>query len=413
MGWNNRVSKSAWSSFAVLLSLTVACGPSDSEEGSGASQSALGMSAEAATAPRSTSAALADRIVVRLAVQSHDADLVLDLSAQNPYRCDWSGDIFVEREDAQRNVETVARLYQIAIPGGATWGVNLLVPQPAGPTVFLAKAYTRDGGDSEIYPPCLSAEPCVDSPESSVSLAQRTKVAVPAQVSRALSTSNLLPCPTTSPPIKSELDLVVHPDQIEVRVGWQNTTQEVWKGDLYVDMKAPDSAVTLLHRQIGASIDPGVGFSMVPVFVTRGPYVFSSRALRVDGAASAKWPYAGTTEITSVCNREVCELIQPEQERAQLTFTGPSWIYLNTDFFSESTTVSLAYGTSTFDITDRCRIAQYPGQPSTVEIQFDTMNLPIGPRTPARYTVSLHPMPVISPGTKTSDWLWVLTNGAE
>jgi hypothetical protein len=122
----------------------------------------------------------------------------------------------------------------------------------------------------------------------------------------------------------------------------------------------------------------------------------------------------GTTEIIAVCNTAMCERIAPEQRSARLTLTGQSVIDLESDFFSEYTTVSMAYGGSTFDITSLCKLSQYPaGGKYHTRITFDTMNLPIGPRTWAEYTISVHPMPGVPAGAKLIDSLWILTNGPE
>jgi len=89
-----------------------------------------------------------------------------------------------------------------------------------------------------------------------------------------------------------------------------------------------------------------------------------------------------TTEITGVCNREICELIETEQEIAEIVLTGRSSIHLVSDFFSEFTTVEMSYGDWTFDITEYCDVRQNIFGPlNQIEVHFNTFNLPIGPRT--------------------------------
>lgn len=130
--------------------------------------------------------------------------------------------------------------------------------------------------------------------------------------------------------------------------------------------------------------------------------------------ADAIGPALGTTEIVAVCNTTMCERIAPDQRSARLTLTGPSVIELESDFFSEYTTVTMAYGGSIFEITGLCKLSQSPaGGKYYTRITFDTMNLPIGPRTWAEYTIRVHPMPGVPAGAKLSDSLWILTNGPE
>ena len=204
---------------------------------------------------------------------------------------------------------------------------------------------------------------------------------------------------------------------IQVFGEWENVTREDWKGDLYVDMTDPDGQVSLLHRDLGVPMAAGIGFCTyqeIPRPSDPGRYLFQARALRRDGSAAASWSNPGTTEIFAVCNSELCELIEPERERARIVLTGRSYLHLESDFFSEHTTVTMAWGQREFDITRLCRIRQEPmGGRNHVEVAFDTMNLPIGPRTWARYDVQLHPMPVVPPGAKTNDAIWVLTNGPD
>ena len=121
-----------------------------------------------------------------------------------------------------------------------------------------------------------------------------------------------------------------------------------------------------------------------------------------------------TTEITGVCNRVMCELIEPEQEIAEIVLTGRSSIHLISDFFSEFTTVEMSYGDLTLDISEYCEIRQNIFGPlNHIDVHFNTFYLPIGPRTWAFYTIQLHPMPPAPTGAKTSDDIWIFTNGSE
>jgi hypothetical protein len=122
----------------------------------------------------------------------------------------------------------------------------------------------------------------------------------------------------------------------------------------------------------------------------------------------------GTTEITSVCNEVICELIEPEQTTADITLLGNSVIHLESDFFSDFTDVTLDYSAMTFDITDYCKIEQYwVGLKNHVEVSFSTFDLPVGESAWARYTVELHPMPPVPEGAKLSDSIWIATSGDE
>lgn len=119
-------------------------------------------------------------------------------------------------------------------------------------------------------------------------------------------------------------------------------------------------------------------------------------------------------EIIGVCNRVLCEYIEPEQEQATITFTGVSEIHLNTNYFSEYTEVKMFYDGREFDITAHCEIDQRPDPGPWgayhVVIGFDTFDLPIGPQTWARYTILLNAVP---PAPNFSDDIWILTNGPE
>jgi len=97
-----------------------------------------------------------------------------------------------------------------------------------------------------------------------------------------------------------------------------------------------------------------------------------------------------------------------DQKRGQTT------IHLISDFFSEFTTVEMSYGDWNFDITEYCEVRQNIFGPlNHIEVLFNTFNLPIGPRTWAFYTIQLNPMPPAPIDAKTSDDIWILTNGPE
>jgi hypothetical protein len=122
----------------------------------------------------------------------------------------------------------------------------------------------------------------------------------------------------------------------------------------------------------------------------------------------------GTTEVTAVCCGTFCEHIEPEQQEAHIILTGDSIICLISDFFSEVTNVEMYIDGYNFDITDLCQIVQYLGPgglKNYIEVRFDSMQLPVGPLTYACYTIKLHPLPPAPSGSKTSDVIWILTNG--
>jgi len=124
----------------------------------------------------------------------------------------------------------------------------------------------------------------------------------------------------------------------------------------------------------------------------------------------------GLTEINAVCNGEMCELIEPEQEQAYIVLKGRSSIHLQSDFFSEFTSVELCTdvteGPRCYDITEHCEISQrFVGSKNSLDIDFDTRRLPIGPNTWAHYTIQLHPLPTPSIDAKTADSILVLTHG--
>lgn len=119
-----------------------------------------------------------------------------------------------------------------------------------------------------------------------------------------------------------------------------------------------------------------------------------------------------TTEITAVCKGEMCELIEPEQTTASITLTGSSSIHLESDFFSDFTEVDFYSESWSGDITEFCDVNQVPEGPRNhIKVSFNTYDLPVGPSTWARYTIQLNPLPPPPPGAKTSDQIWVLTDG--
>ena len=371
-----------------------------------------------------------ERIEVDLHVRAEGHYIFLGVRFYNPYRCNWEGDLFVEREAPDGSVLHVARRYGVEIRGGASVEGTIVLRRPdaVGTHVFSARAFQWNGGDEERWVNCELRS--VDSAISSACPGPLDMVGgdlvtsddvLEAQIDdepRRVDSTELVPCvEATRPPIHSDLTLRTYPRHVDVMTEWQNRTREYWHGDLYIDVITPDHYVKVLRRDRALSIAPGVGFCTLdqPQHPSApGVYVVTSRAMRREGGADARWLNPGGTEVTSVCNGEVCELIRPEQRRANLTLTGRSVIHLESDFYSEFTRVELAYRGGRFDITDRCRIRQYAsGTKTHVEIHFDTMNLPIGPRTWGRYSVELHPMPVIAEGSKTRDRLWIFTNGPE
>jgi len=128
----------------------------------------------------------------------------------------------------------------------------------------------------------------------------------------------------------------------------------------------------------------------------------------------APFEVPSTTEITAVCKGEMCELIEPEQTAASITFTGSSSIHLESDFFSSFTQVDLYSESFSGDITGFCDVNQVPNGPrNSIDVSFNSYDLPIGPSTWARYTIQLNPLPPPPSAAKTSDQIWVLTDGPE
>jgi hypothetical protein len=362
----------------------------------------------------------ASRVDVSLSVVDSGSYLVLDVRISNPYRCDWRGDLYLETQVPPGAVTSVGRSYGLVVPGGGALGMSVRLARPTeiGTHVFFATAYRSDGEDKESFNNCsplgasCSSSPAAIGPmrgqEATASASASLVGAEPADCATAL-----LP----APPIRVDLTLNVQPQQVSAMSAWGNTTRLDWTGDLYVDMTSPSNEITLVRREIGTLIPAGIGFCTsddVRRPAAPGVYVVRARALHRDGGAKALWQNSGTTEIVAVCNSVMCERIAPDQSGASIALTGPSSIDVESDFFSEYTTVTLAYGGQSFDITDRCQLNQYPdGNKSHTHIAFDTMNLPIGPRTRAEYTIRVHPMPMVPPGAKLTDSLWILTNGPE
>lgn len=369
----------------------------------------------------------APRILVKIKVAAVGPYLRIGVRFSNPYRCHWRGDLYLEREAPSGEVSPIARRYDVLIRGGTSVGGWLLVRRPAEPGGhrFVARAYAAAGQDREGFSTCapavtdaaLAVDCAVEAADTEPYLAEdvvEDGLAVP-----AAAVDEADPCPTlvARPPIFVDLWLEHAPGLLRAYAAWENTTRRRWTGDLYVDLTDPWGDVTLLRRDLGVAMEPGIGFCTFDETARPtepGRYVVRARALRRDGSGAALWVRPGTTEITAVCNRELCELIEPDARAARLTLTGPSQLHLESDFFSEHTEVILAWGGARYDVTDRCRISQEPaGGRNHVTVAFDTFDLPIGPRTWGYYTVRLHPMPVVPPGAKTSDSLWILTNGGE
>jgi hypothetical protein len=379
-----------------------------------------------------------DPLVVNLKVRPIDnRSLALKVTVFNPYRCQWAGYLFLEREDASGSVSTIARGYHVAIPGGTRLVGTIIVsrPPPSETHLFVARAYRPDGEDQETFVSTdLDDHPSdeVPPPDENVDgfvLGDEVLHALFETVAVGSDTipEDQPPCfdiGADRGPVRVELDL--EPDEPTVKMlgRFKNVDRRPWRGDLYVDVTSPGGGVAITRRELGVKIAADGGLSTRDAFRLGQPglYRFAARALRRDGSARARWTDPGTTEINGVCNRELCELIRPNQTRAGLELTGRSVIHLESHFFSEFTRVTLAVnGGATdaaapreFDITDFCEIRQnWTGAVNRIEVHFNTFDLPIGPRTWARYTIELHPMPTVPPGAKLRDSLWVLTNGGE
>jgi len=379
-----------------------------------------------------------DRLAVRLEVRPIDnRSLALKVTVFNPYRCEWSGHLFLEREDASGSVSTIVRGYHVAIPGGTRLAGTIIVsrPPPSETHTFLARAYRPDGEDHETYvtadlddhpsdevpPPDENADGFVLGDE--VLHASFETVAVDGDTIP----EDQRPCfdiGTDRGPVRVELTLEPDEPIVKMHSRFRNVDRRPWGGDLYLDVTSPGGGVTITRRDLGVRMPPGGGLSTRGVFRLGQPgvYRFAARALRRDGSAEARWTDPGTTEINAVCNEVLCELIRPNQTRARVELKGRSEIHLESHFFSEFTRVTLSEnGAATdaaapreFDITDYCKIRQqWSGRINHIEVRFNTFDLPIGPRTWARYTIQLHPMPPVPQGSKLRDSLWVLTNGGE
>lgn len=364
-------------------------------------------------------AAQASRVAVSLSVDEFGNHLLFKVEVSNPFRCDWSGDLYLDWQPPAGAVRSAARFPGLVVAGGSSLGLSAAIVRPfeVGDHTFWATAYRSDGEDKATFENCTTVDASCPSSGASVSVQEP---GAPASLTKGLTGAELVDCASViapARPIRVDLTLDVQPRTVSALTAWGNMTDLDWTGDLLVEMTSPCGEVTYLHRGIGELIPAGIGFCTADT-VDRpalcGTYVVRARALHRDGEARAVWHNAGSTEIVAVCNQAMCELIAPEQSRARLTLTGPSVIEVESDFFSEHTSVSLAYGGSTFDITGQCKLDQYQvGRKHHTQIAFDTMNLPIGPRTLAEYTIRIHPMPVVPPGAKLSDSLWILTNGPE
>ncbi len=366
------------------------------------------------------------RIAVDLKVRPVGSYLTLYVSFYNPHRCHWFGHLFLERDDLSGAVRTLGRGYDVTIPAGDRLkGIVIVVrPPSAGPHLFVARAYHADGEDEEPYfsvddvgPPGGEASPAEGAAEFEVGDEVLDASFDLTEGNRPDRPGDEAPCDGEAGPIQVELSLTPDEPDIEVMGRFSSTARTPWRGDVYVDVVGPAGGVQVVRRDLGVLLRPGVGFSTwdrVPQPGPPGLYLFTARALRRDGSSQVRWFDPGTTEITAVCNRDLCELITPDQDRADIVLTGESEIVLESDFFSEFTTVRMAYETVEYDITDLCEISQFPAGPRNhVSVRFDSFELPIGPRTWARYTIELHPMPTVPEGAKLSDSIWVLTNGPE
>lgn len=378
-----------------------------------------------------------DRIDVKMEIVGHERELEIRLGFYNPYRCDWVGNLFLERESPDDGLHTLGRVYQVRIRGGGYLAGTLIIPKPegAGPHVFYARAYRRDGLDRERFlnlcaeDSVTAADACPEPvvPVEELLLADEVLEATLGPADDESDREPLLACAGDADrlagPIFTDLLLWPQPTMLEVVSLWRNELDSVWRGDLYVDITRPNGRIDILDRLLGVDLDSGERtwtHHLVDKPRQPGVHGFAARALARDGSAVARWMDPGTTEILAVCNAELCELIEPEQREARIVLTGPSSIHLVSDFFSEYTQVSMAYGGWEFDITDLCHITQVLDDSADsiygrnhIEVRFNTMDLPIGPRTWALYTIRLNPMPVVPPGAKTHDAIRILTNGPE
>ncbi len=374
-----------------------------------------------------------ERIETSLAVRTEGDRVFLSVRFHNPYRCPWRGDLFLEREGPDGRVFHVARRYGVAIRGGATVSGTVVLRQPdaVGTHVFSARAFQWDGGDKERWVNCrLSAVGAIGEVDSRacpwpVDLSRGELVTADEVLDAQIDDvpprgdgRDLLACSDADrPAIDTDLRLRTYPRHVDAITEWQNRTRQRWTGDLYLDVITPSHHVKILRRDRAVTLGPGVGFCTLDQHRrprVPGVYLVTARALQRDGGADARWVRPGATEITSVCSGDMCEVIRPDQRHARITLAGRSAIFLESDFFSEFTRVTLAYRGRRFDITDRVRIRQDgSGSRNHIAVHFDVNNLPIGPRTWGLYSIELHPMPPVLGGSKTADRLWIFTNGAE
>lgn len=378
------------------------------------------------------------RIIVKLKVKPLDSDrLALRVSFYNPYRCTWSGHLFLEHEDHEGNTHTIVRKYHTEISGGTRIGGFIVIPRPDDVDThsFVARAYAPDGSDQEDYvsiddgtsdnegpPPNDNGSELVLSNkviQSSFNIKIKEDYSDLIDQSACDDGSNATPAP-----IDVRLFLKPYDRVIKVKTVWKNGSLSAWKGDLYIDVNRFGKRLKIIRRDLDARMSAGTGFctfdrTRLP---ETGVYRFTARALRRDGSAEVTWQNPGATEINAVCNGEICELIEPDQNRAGIYLKGRSMIRLESDFFSEFTRVTMEYLTPStdpslyrsVDITKFCEIRQqWIGAKNQIEVNFNTFRLPIGPETWANYTIELHPMPIAPDGAKTADSLWVLTHGGE
>lgn len=383
--------------------------------------------------------AVDSRIIVKLKVNPLDSErLALKVSFYNPYRYTWSGHLFLEHENLEGNIHTIARKYHTEIPGGTRISGIIVIPRPndVDTHFFVARAYAPDGGDSETYVSIDdgasdNAGPSFSDNGSETVLSNKV-IQSSFNITIKEDFSNLIdqsPCDdgnnATPAPIDVRLFLKPYDRVIKVKTVWENGSLNAWKGDLYIDVIGSSAKkLKIIRRDLDTRMRPGTGFctfdrTRLP---EAGVYRFAARALRRDGSAEATWQNPGATEINTVCNEHLCELIEPDQNRAGIELKGLSMISLESDFFSEFTRVTMEYlapGTDppvhlSYDITRFCEIRQsWVGSKNQIEVHFNTFRLPVGPETWAYYTVELHPMPIVPDGAKTADSLWVLTRGGE
>ncbi len=246
------------------------------------------------------------RIVVRLKVRSIDLrSLALNVSFFNPYRCEWAGHLFLEREDLSGSVFTVARGYHVTIPGGTRLVGTIIVrrPPPSDINLFVARAYSPNGEDQESYvsiipdddpsdeypPPDQDAEQFVLGDDVLYGTFDRTAR------DDGVGLRGQPPCDDNLGPDRGpiQVELSLEPDGrfVDVTSFFRNVDSRPWRGDLYVDVTPADGRIRIARRDPGVRIPPGLGFSTWDrVWIEHpGVYRFTARALHRDGSHVVRW----------------------------------------------------------------------------------------------------------------------------